>query len=235
MFLYDPEGTLLGYSIEESYPESIETTAPLTGKYLLLIAEYQGGSPFTLTLALGTGGSGNGGTSPNDAIELTEGLTVGTLPGPGQYLDLNEDNSPDGEIWYKIYLQYGDYIILTLSGPRNRTDFDLYLFGPPDDQGYIWVVANATNVIYPDITAYNVTETGWHYLCLLAYPYGDWDGMGEFSLLIELTKSTLISGSTNETTMEIGPGFSAILVFSTIIGLSYLVRKIKKQRQKSAL
>lgn len=117
-----------------------------------------------------------GGTSISDALEITEGLLIGVMPGPSP--------TDAGSAYFKINITQGKALNINLTGFDDTTDFDVYLYDIDGD-----FVSAALSGSYPDLSGVYARETGYHYLRV--YPY---NGTGLYRLNVSISDTAYEDG-----------------------------------------
>jgi hypothetical protein len=163
-YIYSPSGTFLTAAIKSTYPDPCSTYTQEAGDYRIRIYPYDGTGSFTFNVTISNTTGPEDGLSVGTAISLSHGHSTesGVLPAA----------TPDGEMYFRVFLQEGERITVFLRGDSAESDFDLTLYDYwLDELDYSW------SYDYPEKIQWTATYTGYHYLIVSV-----WDGSGDFEI-----------------------------------------------------
>ncbi len=169
-------GTIgLGQTISHDFQFNVSQTAPnnlvITFQFLIKATFVVGwAKPETFQLVINATDL-DAGDSFDTAILITPGTYESSLPGP---------DPTDGSAWYKIVIQVGDYLEVTINTAAAGTDFDAYIYNPSGS-----IVAYAIGVSYPDYCAEDCLSSGEYRIRFRPY-----SGSGAYTFTIELTPAS---------------------------------------------
>ncbi|MHA1652020.1 MAG: clostripain-related cysteine peptidase [Candidatus Helarchaeota archaeon] len=162
IYIYTESGQFLTAAIKSTYPDTCSTYAHETGEYRIRIYPYDGSGSFTFNVTISNT------TGPEDGLSIGTAISLSsTHPSASGYLPAA---TPEGEMYFRIFLEQGQHIIILLRGDESQNDFDISLYDYLlDELAWSWSVS------YPERIEWTATYTGYHYLIVLV-----WSGNGDF-------------------------------------------------------
>jgi len=174
IYLYDPSGTFLTAAIKSTYPDSCSTYAQDAGHYRIRIYPYDGSGSFTFNVTI------------SDTTGPEDGLSIGTAISLSRQHPTVTDElpaaTPDGEMYFRVFLQEGERITVWLRGDSGESDFDLYLY-----DYWLNLLDYSLSYNYPEEIRWTAEYTGYHYLIV-----DIWDGSGEFEIEVKFGSASAI-------------------------------------------
>ena len=189
LILFDSYYNLVDYSATSSYPENIAISG-LQGKHFLVVEQYSGIGNYQLNI---TDLSKVPGYSPANPVNITEGITYGSLPGPAS----------GGNIWYNVTLN-GDFTFNLTADVS--TDFDMAIFNGTNGT----LIASSQNTYYPEFIEID-NINGPLFILISRY-----SGSGPFTL--DITKLPPIGTDTRPKELSISPANPTITETGTMPG-----------------
>jgi len=174
--LYDMNQTQIdSSSLGGSQTDAVEGTASESGYFYIKVYQYSGSGIYSMTVTV-TGGATQDdmgtGTDAGNSLSAATAIPAGTGTG---YL-----NSTDTDDYYKVNLQSGQTIEVSLT-PPSGSDFDLELYDPSQFE----VDSSTLGGSQTDIVTHTATSTGYFYI--RSYRYS---GEGIYSLTVTVTGGT---------------------------------------------
>ncbi|MFX1294928.1 MAG: clostripain-related cysteine peptidase [Promethearchaeota archaeon] len=201
IYIYDPLGTFITAAIKSTYPDTCSTYAHITGDYRIEIYPYQGQGTYTLDVSIANT------TGPEDGFSI--GTAISLTPDNQSYTNNLPAATPDGEMYFRVFLQEGQSITVLLQGNSSQNDFDLSLYSYElEELDWSWSYS------YPERIEWTAAYTGYYYFIVWV-----WDGNGEFEIEVDF-------GGTSNNPIPFG-GWWIIIGLWVIIGLGFLGRRCK--------
>ena len=122
----------------------------------------------------------------SDTTGPEDGLSIGTAISLSRQHPTVTDElpaaTPDGEMYFRVFLQEGERITVWLRGDSGESDFDLYLY-----DYWLNLLDYSLSYNYPEEIRWTAEYTGYHYLIV-----DIWDGSGEFEIEVKFGSASAI-------------------------------------------